>query len=111
MKLTDFSPGFIRRLVSISLSSLVILSVIYVNIQTASLYETTHGKNRALFGWIELIHFGYKYWLLAPALLALVLGLIDWQKGGGKRAILISILALFACALIFIRLWVLLITN
>jgi hypothetical protein len=93
--------------VSVLLSVLVIFFLIYINIQTALLYENSHGKDRALFGLIELINFGYKYWLIFPALLALTIGLLNWYRGGGKKAILISLLALVACCLIFIRFWLL----
>ena len=96
-----------RLTVAIALNVLIMLFLIYINVQTGILYENSHGKNRALFGWIELIRFGYKYWLLVSALFALILGLIDWYKGGGKKAILTSLLSLFTCGLVFIRLWLL----
>ena len=100
-----------RLTISLSLNVLVLLALIYLNIQTGILYENSHGKDRVLFGWIEYIRFGYKYWLLAPALLALTFGLIDWYKGGAKKAILISLLGLFTCGLIFVRLWLIWVTR
>jgi hypothetical protein len=100
-----------RLTISVFLDVLVLLALIYINIRTGILYENAHGKDRAFFGWIEYIRFGYKYWLLAPALLALTLGLTDWYKGGGKKAILISLFGVFTCGLVCIRLWLIWITH
>jgi succinate dehydrogenase/fumarate reductase cytochrome b subunit len=112
MKTLDVIINATGRLkIAICLSILVMVALAYINIQTAVLYENTHGKNRALFGWIELIRFGYKYWLLAPALLALILALIDWRKGGGKKAVLTSLLSLLTFGLVFLRLWLFLVTR
>jgi hypothetical protein len=100
-----------RLTVAIVLNVLIMLLLIYINIQTGILYENSHGKNRALFGWFELIRFGYKYWLLVPGSFALILGLTDWHKRGGKKAILTSLLSLFTCGLIFVRLWLLWVSH
>jgi hypothetical protein len=102
---TATSNSISRLKIANLLNVLVVLFLIYINIQTASLYENTHGKDRALFAWIELIRFGYKYWLLAPVFLALILALIDWRKGGGKKAIFTSLFSILTCGLIFVRLW------
>ena len=100
-----------RLKIANSLNVLVVLFLVYINIQVALLYENTHGKDRALFGWIELIRFGYKYWLLAPALVAFILALIDWRKGGGKKAIFTCLFSILTCVLVFVRLWLLWVTN
>ena len=96
---------------SILISAFVLLLLVYINIKTAILFVNSHGKNRALFGLIEVVNFGYKYWLLLPALLALILGLVDLRKVRTKTTVFASLFAILVCGLIFIRFWILLIRS
>ncbi len=92
--------------ISILLSAFLLLLLVYINIKTAILYYNSQGKNRALFGLIEMVNFGYKYWLLIPALLAMILGLVDLRKVITKTTVFATSFAILVIGLIFVRFWV-----
>ena len=97
--------SFNLSIYSIIINVFIILCLTYINIETGKLYEHTHGKSRLWFGVTEYLRFGYKYWLLVPALFALIFSLVDWRKGAGKKAVIAFLLCILTCSLVFIKIW------
>ena len=61
------------RTLSTILSFLSIIAIIYVDTQIAVRYVQADGKTKALFGLVELGQFGFKFWILVPAILSILL--------------------------------------
>lgn len=47
--------------------------IIYIDVQIAVRYIQADGKTKALFGLTELFQFGFKFWILVPAILSILL--------------------------------------
>jgi hypothetical protein len=66
------SSDSIRKL-CIALSLLSIGALTYVNFQIAARFNEASGKTRALFGLVEFMEFSYRYYILIPATISIVL--------------------------------------
>jgi hypothetical protein len=91
---------------SILLSILSISLSVFINIQIAREYVRVDGKTRALFGLVEVLQFGYQYYLCIAGVIALVVAILAIKGGGQRKKILFAILlSLFAIVVVFVRLW------
>ena len=61
------------RKLSTTFGLLSIFAIIYVDTQIAIRYVQADGKTKALFGLVELGQFGFKFWILLPAILSILL--------------------------------------
>jgi hypothetical protein len=97
-------------LFSILVSIVSITSTIIINRQIANAYLTADGKTKALFGLIEYLQFGYQFYILILGILALILAAIG-IKGNNQagKKVTAFLLSLFAIAIVFIKIWRLLI--
>jgi hypothetical protein len=69
------------RAVSFAIGLISLAAVIYVDMEIASTYEHSDGKTKAMFGIIELARFSYKYLILIPAILSIVLiAVVIWKR-------------------------------
>jgi hypothetical protein len=63
----------LTRPLSLILGLLSIAALIYIDKVIATRYIQADGKTKALFGIIEFSEFSYKYWILFPAVLSVML--------------------------------------
>ena len=91
---------------SIVLSLLSIAITIFINIEIAKEYLRADGKTRALFGFNELLQFGYQYYVAILGIISFILVLVslrsDGKRGQKYGAIVLSI---FAVVIVFARIW------
>ncbi|MBN9299006.1 MAG: hypothetical protein J0I41_18545 [Filimonas sp.] len=93
-------------IVSLALSAISLILSAVINIRIAQHYFATTGKTRALFGLIELFHFGYQYYVSFIGIGALIFALIAFRRQTNKwRASIIILVSLFAIGVVFIRPW------
>ena len=86
-----------KRILSTIFSVISVCALIYINIDIANRYVNADGKTQALFGIIELLEYSYRYLILIPGILSLVLaGLIIWSKDFKLWDILTTSFALLA---------------
>jgi len=91
--------------ISIILSLANIAMIIKINHDIAIRYLSSDGKTKALFGIIEL-QFNYKYYFILIGLLSLSLAILAIRKKGNILITQIAtILGILSTALIFVRLW------
>lgn len=91
---------------SIALSLLSIVITIFINIKIAKEYLRAVGKTRGLFGFIELLSFGYQYYVALLGTISLILALISLRRNarrGQKYAAIM--LSIFALIIVFARIW------
>jgi hypothetical protein len=92
--------------ISISLSLLCILIVIWINIKIANRYLSSDGKTQALFGIVELLCYSFKYWFVGLSLGSMILSILGKRKNEGERIFWISVtLGLISLILIFTPIW------
>jgi hypothetical protein len=92
--------------ISISLSIISIVITVWINEIIARSYIRSHGKTRALFGLIELLEFGYQYYVAIFGIISLVLAI--WSINGNStipQKIAMILLSLLAIAIVFGRIW------
>jgi purine-cytosine permease-like protein len=63
------------------------------------------GKNRALFGLIELTQFGYQYYVAVLGIIALILAILGIKQERLKEQITAVLLSLLAITIVFVRVW------
>jgi hypothetical protein len=69
------------RIVSLALSLISLVAVFYIDVEIATTYQHSDGKTKALFGIIEISRFSYKYLVVIPALLSIVLiTIVIWKR-------------------------------
>jgi len=69
-------------------------------------YLKSDGKTRALFGFNELLQFGYQYYVCIPGVISLIIAILG-VKGDShlsKKSFAIF-LSLFALLVVFARIW------
>jgi hypothetical protein len=69
------------RIVSMALGLLSLAALVYVDNEIAATYRQSDGKTQAMFGIIEITRFSYKYLILIPAILSIVLTAVVLWKG------------------------------
>jgi hypothetical protein len=99
-------PGIRNLETSYLLSCFTIIGIVLVNWQIAERYLASDGKTQALFGIIEVTSFWYKYFLLLPASIALLLGVMSFRRVDLRiRSLFAVILAVIAISLVLLRVW------
>ena len=88
---------------SFILSFISLAATFLINIQIAKHYLTTVGKTRALFSLIEMVRYGYQYYVVVLGLLALISALFAIAPAN-KKIITIA-LAILSIAFVFARVW------
>lgn len=63
------------RILSSTLGLLSLTALLYVDYEIAAAYDHAEGKTKALFGIFELLRFNYRYLILIPAILSILLAL------------------------------------
>ncbi len=89
---------------SILLSVISIALTVIINFQIAKAYLKASGKTQALFGLIEMLQFGYQYYVAGIALLSALLAIINKGPGTSKKYMAI-ILSLGGLLIVFLRIW------
>lgn len=93
-------------IISIVLSSISIACILFDNYKLAELYTESDGKTRALFGFIELVHFENKLYFGLISLIGLTFGLIAVRKKEDVSLTLTAIaIAVLSFPFLFIRWW------
>jgi hypothetical protein len=96
--------------ISIGISIAGILGIVYENFRLAEMYTQSRGKNRALFGLIELAQYDVKLYLGMALMLNLIFAFQAFHK---KENYTLSMLALILSGigliLLFVRFWTLLV--
>lgn len=96
--------------ISIILSILCILIIIWINIKIANRYLSSDGKTQALFGIVENLSFSYKYWFIGLSISSIITAIIGKRKNEGKPIFWISIaLGIISMIIIFTPIWKLII--
>lgn len=75
---------------AIALSAIIFLAVCIITIDSYHLYVGTDGKGRALFGMLEFLNYGWKYWLMIPVIVCIGI-LVSRQTSIKKRKLVIGI--------------------
>lgn len=91
---------------SFILSLISICTTVVINYQIAEEYLRADPKTQALFGIIELLQFGYQYYVSVLAVVSLTIAIIG-QTGNdtyAKKSIPL-LLSLIAITIIFLRIW------
>jgi hypothetical protein len=57
--------------VIVALSVIILLVVCFIIVDSYHFYVGTDGKGRALFGMLEYLNYGWKYWLLIPSFICI----------------------------------------
>jgi hypothetical protein len=96
-----------KLLFSLVFSFVSLISTAWINISIARAYLRADGKTRALFGLTELITYGFKYWVVIPGMIALILSLSS-RRRSLFRSFCIAF-AIVSIILVFVRLWKLLV--
>jgi hypothetical protein len=69
------------RVISLTLGLISFAFVFYIDVEIATTYKHSDGKTQALFGLIEISRFSYKYFIILPALLSIVLiTTVIWKR-------------------------------
>jgi hypothetical protein len=68
------------RIVSLVLGLFSLTAIFYVDIEIANTYMHSNGKTKAMFGIIEISRFSYKYLIVIPAILSIILITIVMRK-------------------------------
>jgi hypothetical protein len=78
----DFmKKGMIKRNVSLTLGIVSFLALIYVDKEIANQYNHADGKTKAMFGIMVLLRFNYRYLILVPAIMSMLLSAMTiWRK-------------------------------
>ena len=106
---TNFTRN-IYSIISCLITGISLICILAINQKIASHYLTSDGKTKALFGMVEYLRFGFKYYLLIPCIIALVLGIVGFKKEKLKTISTLSIFfSCFVIVLIFFQLWKLMI--
>ena len=66
-------PIELIRIFSVTLALLSIVILTYVNNEIATRYNQADGKTQAMFGIVELLQFNYRYLVLIPATISIIL--------------------------------------
>ena len=91
---------------SIIISIATIISLILINFQIAQYYLRLDKKSQMLFGLLEYLNFGYKYYLSIGGLIAIILALSVLLSSRKKvLSILAFLIGVIALILVFVRLW------
>ena len=91
---------------SIVISIISILTTMYINYKIADTYLRTRGKTRALYGLMEMLSFGYQYYVVLLGILSLMFAALTINKGEKKNKIIAALLlSLFAISIVFARIW------
>lgn len=94
-------------LISLFLSLMVVILTIQTNLLIAETYISSNGKNKALFGIIELTNFSYKYFYILICIMSFYFAWLYSKKS--KNFFMITICFLFSLLsgiLVFLRLWI-----
>ena len=92
--------------ISIFLSLLCILIIIWVNVKIANQYLSSDGKTQVLFGIVEILSFLYKYWFIGLSIGSIIASILGKKKNEGKRIFWFSIsFGLISLILIFTPIW------
>ena len=74
-------PSTLTRITPFVLSIFSLAALIFVNNEIATRYNQADGKTRALFGIVELLEFQYRYLILIPAALSILLTIrLIWTR-------------------------------
>jgi hypothetical protein len=93
-------------ILSIITGLICIATELKINYDIACMYFKTTGKNRALFGLIEISTFYYRYYALILVLLALFLTIYAWkQKEALFFVLLAALISLLSLASVFADIW------
>ncbi len=99
-----------RYVISIFLSLISILGIIFQNYRLAVMYNESGGKNRALFGITEIAQYDIKLYLGIFLFVALLIGIIAIRRKENKIFSLLSIIvSLIGIILLFFRIWTIMI--
>ncbi len=99
MKTTYTKLSFIFSLTSI------VLTVI-INYKISIAYNEASGKTRALFGMIDLLRFGYQYYVALLGILSIILtGIAFYKKEPKKPLVIAFVVGLIATTLVFSKIW------
>lgn len=97
-------------LISMGVCVLCIIYLLVINFRLASEYAKATSKTRALFGLNEIVYIQPKVYVELISIVALILALIGLRKKESKNYVIVSILlAILSGALVFPRLWRLLV--
>ena len=72
-------------IISFLLSFTSIAVAVFTNYKIALRYLSSDGKTRALFGLVEYLSFGYRYYFIVPGIAALVIGIMAVRRKELKR--------------------------
>ena len=93
-------------LISLFLSIFVCLVTILLNVDIAERYQNADGKTRALFGIVEFLNFSWKYYLLIPAITALILVFLSFkEKEKRVTSAVATVMTLIAIVFIILPIW------
>lgn len=91
---------------AVLLSIISIIATIIINIEIAKEYLRVDGKTRALFGIKELLQFGFQYYVSVIGFISFVFALLHLKvKDDRRKTIAAILLSLFAIAIVFGRIW------
>ena len=92
--------------ISILLSMLCMLIIIWINIKIANQYLSSDGKTQALFGIVETLNYSYKYWFVILSLGSIITSTLGKRKNEGKGIFWVAMtLSLMSLILIFTPFW------
>jgi hypothetical protein len=93
-------------MISLVLSISTLLAIIWINWNIAEYYNSLGRKEQAWFGLTEALNYSYKYFFLAPALIALILALVGRKRkevaGASVTAIVLSLITVIS---VLVKLW------
>ncbi|MCO4294808.1 hypothetical protein NF867_18235 [Solitalea sp. MAHUQ-68] len=105
-------PKISLSILALLISLVSIIWLLEINRQIAIAFENSDGKTRALFGIIEILSFGYKYYLVIPGLFAVILGVLGLKRKESRRLSIASICSgLLIILSVFIRLWTVMVST
>ena len=106
---THMNTNFLKdkyAIISGLISIICIIAILIINQEIARRYQSLDGKTQAFFGIIELTTFGYLYCFIIPGIIALILGIKSFLKKETRwKAIFATAIACFAVAIVFMRIW------
>ncbi|MEH0153182.1 hypothetical protein V6R21_03490 [Limibacter armeniacum] len=92
--------------ISIILSILCLLIIIWINIKIANRYLSADGKTQALFGLVGILSFSYKYWFIGLSFGSILTSILGKRKNEGKQFFGISMtLGILSMIIIFTPIW------
>lgn len=96
--------------ISILIGLICICGIILQNYRLAEMFNKSSGKNRALFGIIELTQLHIKIYLGIVLIVALTFGIFAIRKTENRQFSIFSIaLSLIGIILLFIRIWMIMV--